>query len=150
MRIVIEPYKESDFSSIIRIEADGVYNPLDQDGVFSLVSSEHKSCIVARQAARNVEYPAIAYAAFTWTKLSLVVLSIAVDPDYRRQRIGMKLINHMSDIATASRKNLMVVSCHERREEFVSFLGACGFVFDNSYKISDGDCIWMFSRKVRR
>lgn len=150
MRIVIEPYSEEDRSSVLRIESEGVHNPLDEEGVFALLGGEQKSCIVARQAGRGVKYPAIGYAAFTWTKLSLVILSIAVDPEYRRNRIGTRLVERMNEVAAASRKNLIVVSCHERREDFTYFLRECGFSFDSSYQIPSGDSIWVFSRKVRK
>lgn len=150
MRITIEPYSDEDQAGVLRIETEGVCNPLDQEGVFQLLGGEQKSCIVARQSGRGVKYPVAGYAAFTWTKLSLVILSIAVDPEYRRNRIGTRLIDRMNDVAAASRKNLITCACHERREDFIYFLRECGFAFDSGYKLSTDDSIWVFSRKVRK
>ncbi len=150
MKVSIEPIRESDISGLVRIESDGVLSPLDEESLRRVVKAENYSCVVARPSARGSSRKIVGYALFTYSRLSLVIVSIAVAAEFRRMRVGTKLVGHMNDVAAVLGKTVMSTETHERREDFVYFLQSCKFEYDSCQKVGDGDCLWRFSRKVRK
>lgn len=131
---------ESDLEDIAKIERESFPYPLSLDNF--RVGLEHKS--VSGLVVEIGDQQLVAYALFLLEKERLVILTMAVDPGFRREGIGKYLLKALTDKLGEKRPRLIYM-LRETNDSGIQFLRKMGLVATelvrNPYPVGDEDGI---------
>lgn len=131
---------DSDLDEIVRIERESFPFPISQDN-FKL-GLEHKA--ISGLVVEVGDQQLVAYALFLLEKERIVILSMAVDPGFRREKIGKYLMKALTDKLGPKRPRL-VYMLRETNDPGIQFLRKMGFIatelLRNPYPEGDDDGI---------
>lgn len=105
--------------------------PFSKEGVKyykSLASGKYGQCIIAYDGKKAVGYAAFAEKDFGYRKSKYVEIeNMGVDPNYRSQGIGKKLIDEIEKRAKKNGATKLYVSAYFKNKRAISFYKSLGF-----------------------
>lgn len=112
-----------DMPRVLAIEELSCENPMHEREFSDLLKIGNT---VARVA--EIDGHVCGFSVYSLGKRSISLLNLAVDPDFRRNGVGRKLIGKLVEALSANRRHKIDVRVRERNLAGLLFLKACGFL----------------------